>query len=143
MKNFINFYIAPHCFDSRIFQREIHAISQILHLSEETSAEKGQKRWRQLLPKVLLEHPYQMSLCDSPTPQSLAQSYQSLLFLGSALCCLLSVIGKIHAVSVLPQFYSKRATYIPITDVFMALSLMFLFVQCFRSFFVGEKDASI
>lgn len=130
MKKFINFLISPHCFDSRILQGEMH-IYQILHLSEETWAKKGQKRWRQLLPKVLLDHSYHLSLCDSPMPHHLAQSYQPLLFLGLVLCYLLSVIGKIRAISILLHLLFTRVTYIQITEVFMALPL-----KCFSLFSV-------
>lgn len=95
---------------------------------------------RQLLPKVLLEHSYPMSLCDLPTPHSLAQSYQSLLFLGSVLCCLLLVVGKMHAVSkLLHFFYSKRVTYIQITEVFIALSLRCFCCAVFWKFLRGGK----
>lgn len=130
MKNFINFSISPHRFDSRILQGEMH-IYQILHLSEETWAKKGQKRWRQLLPKVLFDDSYQLSLCDSPMPHHLAQSYQPLLFLGLVLCYLLSVIGKIRAISILLHLLFTRVTYIQITEVFMALPL-----KCFCLFSV-------
>lgn len=142
MKKFINFLISPLCFDSRILQGEMHTIYQILHLSEETWAKKGQKRWRQLLPKVLLDHSYHLSLCDSPMPHHLAQSYQPLLFLGLVLCYLLSVIGKIRAISILLHLLFTRVTYIQITEVFMALSLkcfFFFFVQCFGRCSVGKK----
>lgn len=145
MKNFINFSISPHCFDSRILQGEMHTIYQILHLNEETWAKKGQKRWRQLLPKVLLDHSYQLSLCDSPMPHHLAQSYQPLLFLGLVLCYLLSVIGKIRAISILLHLLFTRVTYIQITEVFMALPLKcFFFCSVFWTLLCGEKeDASI